>query len=241
MCRMVSGPFTCDRRELTAVEMTTYQPGLTTGVYAYRVAARLVGVPAPRITRWADGYIFQVKEGYGSSRPVLQTERHKGVITFNELFELFFVREYVALGVSLPHVRRTAEVLADQLGPHPFASAELIVSGRELILNSAESVLQRPDVGQLVADFAVGFARQVAFRSNRAAQYRPHGFQSHVFLDREIRAGEAVVTSHAIPTRSIYALWEQEKSIPAVAEYYDIPASDVSAAVRYEGQWRLAA
>lgn len=216
-------------------------PGLINGVYSYKEAARLIGVTVQRVARWADGYVFPVKSGYGISAPILQSERQKGVVSFDELFELFFVREYVGLGVSLPHIRSTAEILAEHFGPYPFSTADLIVSGRELIESSAAKVLSRPDVGQLVADFAADFARSISFRGRHAAQYLPPGFDRRIYLDREIRSGEAVVTEFAIPTRSIYALWEREKEIESVADYHDISTSAVSVAVRYESQWRLAA
>jgi uncharacterized protein (DUF433 family) len=163
------------------------------------------------------------------------------VISFDELVELFFVREYVGLAVPLPHIRATAEALAEELGAHPFSSSDLIVNGRELIERNAERVLHRPDVGQIVASFAAGFATKVKFREKHAAQYVPDGFRKLIYLDRDIRAGEAVVTEFAVPTRTIFALWEKEKDLKAVAEYYDIPLPAVKAAVRYEGQWRLAA
>jgi uncharacterized protein (DUF433 family) len=216
-------------------------PGLFNGAYSYKEAARLIGVSSQRVARWADGYVFPLKRGRGASAPILQTERHKGVLTWDELFELFFVREYVGLGVPLPHVRTTAETLAKEFGPYPFSAAELIVSGRELIKTNAETVLHRPDVGQMVADFAVQFSQHVQFREKHAAQYRPPDFGNKIYLDRDIRSGEAVVTPHAVPTRSIYALWENEKNLISVAEYYDIDIAEVSVAVRYEGQWRLAA
>lgn len=216
-------------------------PGLLNGIYSYQEAARLLNVTVQRVARWADGYVFPRKSGYGVSGPILQSDRHRGVLSFPELFELFFVREYVGLGVRLPNIRTTAENLARDFGPYPFSMADLIVSGHELLLRSAEDVLHRPDVGQIVADFAQDFSKSVEFREGRAAQYIPPGFQGKIYLDKDIRAGEAVVTPHAIPTRSIYALWEHERDLLSVAEYHDIAVSDVSMAVRYEGQWRLAA
>jgi uncharacterized protein (DUF433 family) len=220
---------------------SSYSPGLFHGVYSYQQAARLLSVSTQRVARWADGYVFQLKSGRGVSGPVLQSERHKGVLSFRELFELFFVREYVAMKVALPHIRATAEVLGKDFGPYPFSRAELIVNGRELLIKSAENTLHRPDIGQMVADYAASFVKEVEFRDHLAAKYWPPGFAREIYLDQEIRAGEAVVTEHAIPTRVIYSLWEREQNLDAVADYHDIDVSAVSLAVRYEGQWRLAA
>ncbi|HTQ08587.1 MAG TPA: hypothetical protein VMI31_00805 [Fimbriimonadaceae bacterium] len=220
---------------------TAPQPGLRHGIYSYREAARLLGVASQRVSRWADGYVFQLKYGQGKSRPVLQTERHPGVLSFAELFELFFVREYVGLGVPLQHVRATAEALAREFGPYPFSRSEVLIGGRELLVKNAEGLLRRPDVGQLVADYAEWMVKQVQFRQEVVGRYSPPEFDDQVFLDREIRGGEAVVTEFAIPTRVIYSLWVREKDMSVVAAYHDIPVGSVSLAVRYEAQWRLAA
>lgn len=222
-------------------QTATEQPGLFQGVYSYREAARLLQVPSRRVARWADGYSFQLKYGQGHSRPVLQTERYQGVISFRELMELFFVREYTAMKVNLKHIRATAEALAQQLGPYPFSRADLLVSGSELLIRNAEGYLQRPDIGQLVADFAATFAKLVEIREEQARRYSPVNFDGKVYLDAEIRGGEAVVTQFAVPTRVIYNLWEKEHDLAIVADYHDISLEDVSIAVRYEGQWRLVA
>jgi uncharacterized protein (DUF433 family) len=226
---------------MTTLTVEIYPPGLYGGVYSYQEAARLLGVTAQRVMRWADGYTFPRKGGLGESGPILQTERHKGVVSYQELFELFFVREYAALKVPLPHIRATAEVLSRQFGAYPFSTVDLIVSGRELLVKSAVAVLHRADVGQIVADFALGLAKDVEFRDRIASKYFPPGFERAIYLDREIRSGEPVITQHAIPTRAIFSLWERERNLEAVADYHDITVSEVSAAVRYEGQWRLAA
>jgi hypothetical protein len=221
---------------------TTLAPGLAHGVYSYREAAGLLRVTTQRVTRWSDGYVFRLKRGYGQSAPILQTKREKGVLSFYELMELFFVREYVALKVSLQHIRDTAEALAETCGPYPFSRAELIVSGRELIVQKSEAILHRADVGQIVADFALTFSAEVSFRKNVASRYFPFGHaQPSVYLDREIHAGEPVVTDYAVPTRAVFALWEREQDLVRVAEYHDIEVEEAARAVRYESEWRLAA
>ena len=221
--------------------MRNEQPGIYGGVYSYLEAARLLNIAPPRVRRWADGYTFQRKKGPGSSRPILQTDRYPGVITFSELWELFFVREYIALGVNLQHIRATAEALSKEFGAFPFTNAKLLTNGRRLLIERANGLLQRPDIGQLVADFADSMLPRVEIRDDHVGVYRPESFDDQVYLDREIRGGEPVVSAFAIPTRAIYALWENERRIEAVAEYHDIEPSIVSIAVRYEGQWRLAA
>jgi|YNPMSStandDraft_1061717.scaffolds.fasta_scaffold46616_3 hypothetical protein len=223
---------------------TPIRPGLRYGVYSYREAARLLNVSSQRVARWADGYLFRVKYGYRFSAPVLQSEAHcQGVLSFPELMELFFVREFAGLGVYLQHIRATAEALAQEVGAFPFTKKRLLVSGRELIVRTSESLLYRPDIGQLVADFAESLVHYVELDTEEVFRYYPPTFEREVFLDRQIRGGEPVVwaVEYAIPTRLIYDLWLKEQDPERVAEYFDIPPDKVSVAVRYESEWRLVA
>ncbi|CUU36870.1 MAG: hypothetical protein K6U12_02100 [Armatimonadetes bacterium] len=219
-------------------------PGLEYGVYSYAEAARLLGITPQRLKRWADGYFYERRDGQRYSAPVLRAHAHReGVLTFPELIELFFVREFVALGVPLPHIRKTADALEHEVGEFPFSRRQVLVEGRRLLVREAEGLLKRPDIGQLVADFAEQFAQHIEFDGDLATRYYPQGYNRQVFLDRRIRGGEPVVAvnGRAIPTRIIFALWQREKNPESVADYFEIPLSAVSAAIRYEGEWRLSA
>ncbi len=217
------------------------EPGLHIGVYSYPEAARLLGVSAPRVARWANGYTFPRKYDHGESKSVPQTSRHAGVLSFNELWELMFVKEYVAFGVPLPLIRETAEALASEVGDFPFSTSDVLISGRELLVKTAEGVLKRAEIGQLVADYAAAMAQHVEIRHKHVGGYDIPEFDKLVYLDKELRGGETVISERAIPTRIVYNLWDKEKQVESVAEYFELSAELVSVAIRYEGPWRLAA
>ncbi len=141
-------------------DVAIVRPGLMYGVYSYQEAGRILKVSAQRVARWADGYSYPLRSGWGESTPVLQSDAHtKGVLSFPELMELFFVREFVALGVSLQHIRKTAEALAQEHSPFPFTRLSIIVNGRELLIRETDEILRRPDIGQIVFSFAKEFAK----------------------------------------------------------------------------------
>lgn len=217
------------------------QPGIHHGVYSYPEAARILGVSARRVARWADGYFFPRKEGIGHSEPVLQAQTHqRGVLTFPELIELMFVREFVALGVSLQHIRATAQALAREVGDYPFTRRQVLVGG-------ANCWCAKPmkSYAALTSDnWSLTSRRrwlQVEIENDTVRRYYPPQFDRLIYLDRAIRGGEPVVSEYAVPTRIIYNLWEQERDLKRVAEYFDLPIEMVSAAIRYEGEWRLSA
>lgn len=229
-------------RVYSAAMKEIVEPGLRHGVYSYREAARLLGVASQRVARWADGYVFQLKYGQGRSKPILQTERNQGVLSFEELWELLFVKEYVSLNVSLQHIRATAEALAKEVGSFPFSTTELLVDSRHLFIKEAEGILRRPDIGQMVSDYAESMVPRIEWaQDGRVGRYYPPEFDRVVYLDKERRGGEPLVSDRAIPTRIVYSLWEKEHEIDAVADYYEISPEQVKAAIQYEGKWRLAA
>lgn len=218
------------------------KPGTRYGVYSYPEAARILGVSRQRVARWADGYFYPRKRDAGFSEPVLQARTHqRGALNFPELIELMFVREFTALGVPLPHTRATAQALAKEVGDYPFTRQKLLVSGRELLVRETDEVLRRPDIGQLIADFADGLLKQVEIVGDQVRRYYPPQFERIVYLDGALRGGEPVVSEYAIPTRIIYNLWRKERDLERVADYFDLPPETVSAAIRYEGEWRLSA
>ncbi len=220
----------------------TIHPGLLYGVYSYTEAGRILKVTRQRVARWAEGYSYPLRTGWGQSAPVLQSkEHHKGVLSFPELIELFFVREFTALGVALPHIRKTAEALATEFGPFPFTRVPVLVNGRELLVRETERILRRPDIGQIVFSFAEDFAQWVEPEEDMVRRYYPPEYRKVVYLDRTIRAGEPVVSEYAVPTRIIYDLWLKEQDTESVAEYYNLPVPVVEVAIRYEGELRLAA
>ncbi|MEQ1823552.1 MAG: DUF433 domain-containing protein [Fimbriimonadaceae bacterium] len=221
--------------------MKDNEPGLRNGIYSYREAANILCVAPQRVSRWADGYTFPRKHGVGESRPVLQTSRQYRILTFLELWELMFVKQYIALGVKLPQIRGTAEALAKEVGEYPFSRSDILVHGRQLLTKTADGFLKRADIGQLVADYAEKLVPHIELRQETVGRYNIPEFKKVVYLDKDRRGGEPVVSERAIPTRLVYSMWEQEEDIKSVAEYYDLPEAQISAAIRYEGLWRLAA
>ena len=217
-----------------------FAPGLQHGVYSYGEAAAVVGVSRARLARWADGYTIRRKYDTGTKDAVLQSERRQGVLNFYELIELFFVREYVNLSVPLEAVRRTAKRLAEEVGPYPFASSDLVVAGREL-LRKGDGELVNSATQQVVFAYAQELSEDLTFIKKLAKRYEPPAYHGKLYLDAGIKGGQPVVSAFAVPTRSVYGLWKVEGDLDLVADHYDISPEEASAAVRFEAECRKAA
>lgn len=210
------------------------QAGIGHGAYSYAEASMILGASRARIARWADGYTYPRKADIGKSDPVLQTDRaHKGVISFHELIELFFVQRYTSLGVPLKNVRDTAKALSPELGPYPFASGKLKTDGRILAREDGVGLI-RPDVRQYVADFAAEFFEHVGIQDDLAVRFYPEAGKGLIVLHAERLYGQPIVEDGGVPTAQLYRLFKAEQNWERVADWFEIPVRSVKAAVDFE-------
>jgi len=211
--------------------------GLGTGVYSYRAAADLLQVSSRRIRSWAEGYSYQVLSGPKKAKPVLQRPKpERGILTFNDLVELFWVKAFIEKRVKLGNVRKAAERLATRLNdPYPFASVELKLHGSELIAESFEGLVN-PSIGQRVFDVIRPFLEQLEFQPDGSAVWRP---ASGVVIDPKRSFGEPLVETCGIRTDILYNSYMAEgRKAEPTADWYKVSPADVMTAYHYEVRCR---
>ncbi len=211
------------------------------GIYTIPQAARLLRRPPPRVRRWANGYTFLKANGKGESEPILRTDRTEPrLLTFQELIELFFVREYDSVGVSIQHIRQTSIELAKEIGPHPFASQKLFTDGKILAF-AKEHGFVSPAQGQLIAEFAKDFFKEVKFEHDFVSLWMPKEGDHKVVVDPERRLGQPILEESGIPTLLIYETFKREALYEPVADWFDIDLSQVKIAIEFERKFADAA
>lgn len=204
------------------------------GIYGIAEAARLLRRPAAQVRRWANGYTYPRKYDIANRPPVLQTDRHdKSALTFQEMVELFFVREFTSSGISLPHIRQTAEALVKEFGEHPFASKQLLTDGRRLVAMSEHGFIA-PASCQLLADFAGELVREFEFEDDFVRLWHPKEGHRVVVVDPSRAMGEPIIDSTGTPTRTIFRTFQKEQDFDRVADYYDLTAQQVKHAIEFE-------
>lgn len=211
------------------------------GIYGLTEAARLLRRPAARVRRWANGYTYTRTYDKARRPPVLQTERvDQAAITFEELIELFFVREYASAGIPVTHIRATAEALAKQYGPHPFAKERLLTDGKRL-LQVAEHGFIAPATCQLIADFAEDFVKEIAFEEDFARLWHPKEGENLIVVDPTRAFGEPIIEESGTPTRTVFKTFLVEQDFERVADYYDLTPLLVKKAIEFELRFANAA
>lgn len=209
----------------------------TQGAYSYPVAATYLGVSAKVVATWSNGYTRKVRysDDRKSYAPVLQTEHERGYVTFLELVELIYCREFRRHGVSLATIRAAAENLAREVGPYPFATRELVVHGRALVERLGEDLGLDAASRQVVFDLGTAIKPNVAYDATGRIGRMYVATGNAVLLDPRVRFGEPVLTSRPVPTRAIASLYRAEEGrIETVADYFGISEREVEAAVGFE-------
>jgi uncharacterized protein (DUF433 family) len=210
------------------------QPQLGTGIYTIADAARLLCVSASTLRRWVEGYVYVRNGDLRQSGPVIdRTGAEPGLLTFFDLVEMFFVREFRKTDVDLPHIREVAEILRkDWKTPYPFAQKRVVELRRQLLdREGMQTVLGQ----QQVFGFAEEFFKDIDFdRSGLASAWHPLGKDKLIVLDPQRSFGAPIEVRSGIRTDTLYRQFKAEGTIDAVADWYEISPEAVEQAVEFE-------
>jgi uncharacterized protein (DUF433 family) len=209
-------------------------------VYAIGEAARLLGLHPSTARRWLDGF-----EQRGTRyRPVVRVEpTGSEIVTWGEFVELGYLREYRSKDISLQKLRPAVDRLREELDViYPLAHARPYVDRQthELLIEiQNETKLDRrlymvvSKGGQLVlTPPAESFLEKVEFIGDGAARFKPAGPESPVLIDPTLSFGNPQVSG--IKTEAIVELFLAREPVEVIADGFEIPVSDVEAAIRFE-------
>lgn len=204
------------------------------GIYGIAEASRLLRRPNARVRRWANGYSYERKHDRTERPPVLQTGRiNRDSLTFRELIELFFVREYTNAGIALTEVRDTARALAKDYGEHPFAAQKLLTDGKRLLAISDYGLIA-PATCQLIAEYAGELVKEFDFAEDFVNVWRPKEGANAVEVNPGRAFGEPILAETGTPTRALFRTFQVEQNFDRVADYFDVKPELVKQAVGFE-------
>lgn len=222
------------------------------GIYSAPEAARILQVKTAWVYRLIRGYTFKTRSGAPSSSPKLfeaELGEVRGLftVTFLDLIELMFVRDFLKQGVSLHTIRKAAVAAAELYSEeqHPFCVQQFQTDGKRIFARAASEVgddkmvelVKRQHVFTRVV---APYLKQLEYSTAGTLQrWFPLGTNRHVVLDPAIRFGAPVVKDVAVPVHSLAAGVRGGETHAAVARWYDVPVGAVRDAVAFEK--RLAA
>ncbi len=214
------------------------------GIYGVTEAARLTGVPAARIRRWICGYRYATTVGQHDGKPIvdraLPTIDSEVALSFLDLIEVKIANAFRNRKVSWKTIRAAAKN-ANELFKidHPFANRRFKTDGRGIFTELRKSAGERS-----LVDIT---ARQLVFRSivdphlsdvefdgeDRVTRWWPLGTGGGVLLDPRRSFGQPIVRA-GVPTSAISRAFKAEKSIDAVALWFEIDKRAVRDALEFE-------
>jgi uncharacterized protein (DUF433 family) len=212
------------------------------GLYSPAEAARLIKVPAAKLTRWLKGH----GSGNRSYLPLWnrQIELIDGglYLGFLDLVQSRMAAAFIEAGLS-PHKVRHALILARDLidNEHPFATSRFKTDGRTLLL---EALTDADDDRPLVDLFRRGqyvmrnviepSLKGVDFETDIAVRWWPKGRANDIVLDPKRQFGQPIVDSVGVPTAVLNSAALAEGSMTRAAEMYRVSPETVRRAVDFE-------
>lgn len=222
---------------------------MTSGIYTVSEAAFLVGATQQQIRGWVSGYPRR------KLPPLIQNELgtldDRIALSFTNLMELRFIAFFVNAGVHVWHIRAIMDDVRDLLNhPHPFATQQVFrTDGRKIVAEigfkhsgkqiydlRSKNYEMRSVVLETLKDDVIYDAEGVA----RAWYPRRH-FAPNVIMHPRFAFGHPILRDSRIPTRALASAVAAEGSVRSVAEWYEVPESQVREAVWFETALRKAA
>ena len=223
---------------MPGAQETPITPALGTGIYTILDAARLLQVSTRKVAGWAEGYINTRNGQTRVSGPILErVEADPGLLTFYDLIELFFVREFRKRDVDLPQIREAANILRhDWHTAYPFAQNKIVdLEGKLVNREQLQTVLGK----QGLFDFAHEFFKDLDFDSKgQAALWHPLGPQKLIIVDPHRSFGAPIDIRSGIRTDVLFRQYKAEGDMQSVADWYEVPLEAVEQAVEFEEQWQ---
>ena len=219
-------------------------PPLGIGYYTAPEAARLLGVAIPSVNRWLGGYTYQEDGQKIVVSALWEPELPKGnkhiELSFRDLIELRFIVAFTRAGLGLKTIRNCLEYARECVeDDRPFSTRRFKTDGRTIFLES----LRKSGDAELLDLKSRQFAfRQIIERSfkdldiedSTVVRWRPYNGKRTIVIDPDRAFGQPISADYGVPTVVLSDAVLSEGSIDRVSKIYELPASVVQDAVRFE-------
>lgn len=208
------------------------------GVYTFTEAARLTGLKNARVREWFRG------RSPGSRSPVFRSDFEpvdgEYAISFLDLVDVFVAGQLREHGISLQTLRRVyARLAGDLQTAHPFSRKELLSDGKIVLVRGLDKqgqeelteVLSRQKV---FPQILLPFLKRIDYDHASDLARRWH-IADQIVIDPAISFGKPIVENVGIPTAVLAEAYHANARDPElVADWFDVHASQVLAAVQFE-------
>jgi uncharacterized protein (DUF433 family)/DNA-binding transcriptional MerR regulator len=216
------------------------------GIYSISEASKLTGVSNIKILRWVYGYTYKYRNDKRKADPVITHDYekidNKGALSFLDLIQLLFIKQFRLYGVSLHVIRLAAERARELVNfRHPFATHKFYTDGRNILAQIAYETKEFELINLLNSQYEINdMVSPLLFGGLDFAEMQvvqrwwPNGKDEGVVVDPAKNFGKPIVEKVNIPTELLSKYVRVMGSITEVAEWYEIDPESVKAAVKFE-------
>jgi uncharacterized protein (DUF433 family) len=210
------------------------------GLYPLPMAAKILQESNLKVRSWIEGYPSS------DARPIIVRQlppiNGRTVLGFLDLIEARFVKHFYDLDLSMQTIRKVAEKLRRRYNTdHPFATNKRFrTDGKKIFMETVETEGEKRILNLMNDNFEMGdiieqsLFDDVFYADDLAYRWRPARDLPRIVLDPKYAFGRPVVENAWVPTDTLYAAHETERSIRAVADDFEIEEESVAQAVAYE-------
>jgi hypothetical protein len=221
------------------------------GLYTPAEAARLLHVPAPKISRWLRGHRIGDRQYQPLWSPQVDLGDGKIFLGFRDLMEVRIAAKFIGQGLSPQRVRAAIERARTIIGDdRPLSTDRFRTDGREIFLR----IVETDDEGQPNERLLNLFRSQYEFKhviepllksidfdqSGVPLQWWPLGRKAHILVDPARSFGQPIDAATSVPT-AILAAAGRFHGVHLAARTYEVPEASVRRAMSFEEERGLKA
>jgi uncharacterized protein (DUF433 family)/DNA-binding transcriptional MerR regulator len=220
-------------------------PQLGIGFYTVPEAARLLKIRPLNIRRWLGGYSYTHGEMTLKMPPLWQPQlpayEHHIELGFRDLIELRFIKSFLDSGLSLITVRNCLEYARGYAkDDRPFSTRRFQTDGRTIFLESLrqsgeEELLDLKNHQYVIKKIIDRTFKDLDLSDDDiVSRWRPFEGKRSIVIDPERVFGQPITNNYGVPTVVLADAVKAEGSVERVTRLYDVSASVVRDAVKFE-------
>lgn len=203
------------------------------GLYTIADAARLLRTPRQTVARWLNGYVRELRHETKFYPPILHRSAIANSLTFGDLVEMMYIREFRRINIDLKEIRLTAEKFRIEWNtPYPLATERFLTDGKRLLLEHP-SGWQHASTGQIQASFEE-ISRHLVHLGDFSCEWMPLGINRQVVLSPNRSFGKPIDNRSGAHTYVLARAIADGNSVDKVAWWYETSPQAVKDSVEFE-------
>ena len=217
---------------------------LGTGFYTVPEAARLLKIRPLSIRRWLGGYTYTQGDKTVAMPPLWKAQlpayEHHIELGFRDLIELRVIKSFIDAGLSVVTVRHCLEYARECANDErPFSTRRFQTDGRTIFLESLrrtgeDELLDLKDRQYVIKRVIARTFKDLDLSDDIVTRWRPFDGKQSIVIDPQRAFGQPIATTYGVPTVVLAEAVQAEGSIDRVTHLFDVSASAVRDAVKFE-------